>query len=191
MNANSDIIYSNKARGQFHASVRFKTDIRVTDVNLVISGEWLCNPTKFSVVGFCSLFSPWPCTQLLFTLHWGWAQKQKIVEGRGPSYLCLLLTCISSVLTALALLPFVCFSWIVCDWYAHSPRASSFGLNCNSPHSTENLLQKIHLPITNYNENDNNMRNTKDHYVTVPGVSVWTVTLLTQQRIYFRRFLFR
>ena len=56
MNANSDIIYSNNARGQLYATARFKTEIRF-NLNSVISGEWSCDPTKFLVVGFFSLFS--------------------------------------------------------------------------------------------------------------------------------------
>ena len=31
-------------------------------MNIVNREEWLWNPTKFVVVGFCSLFWSWPCT---------------------------------------------------------------------------------------------------------------------------------
>ena len=33
--------------------------------NIVNRREWLWNPTTFFVVGFCSLFWPWPCTNTI------------------------------------------------------------------------------------------------------------------------------
>ena len=44
-------------------------------------GQWLSNPTNFFVVGFCSLFWPWPCTKHnIIAVYWGLLTNRIIIK---------------------------------------------------------------------------------------------------------------
>ena len=84
-------------------AVLFQASVIKHSQTIVNRREWLWNSSKFFIVCYCSGFWPWPCTKqnscllqtqeltnrkvlVMWFMHSVWARvKQKIVQGRGPS----------------------------------------------------------------------------------------------------------